>query len=75
MEPFLSDGSLLALESEIKEAQLKARGTKYLNVLSRLEGLPDFEVAKVNFNRFVNGELTLKELDREIDKHVPKKSE
>jgi hypothetical protein len=39
-------------------------------VLSRLEGLGVSDTTKAIFQRFVNGEVTIKELNAAIDEHL-----
>ena len=60
----------LLLEIKTKESELRAQETEYARVLSRLEGLEVSDTTKEIFQRFVNGELTIKELDTAIDEYL-----
>jgi hypothetical protein len=56
----------LLREIETKESQLRAKETEQAPVLSRLEGMEVSESTKAIFQRYVNGELTIKELGAAI---------
>jgi hypothetical protein len=60
----------LLLEIKTKEAQLRAQEREYALVLSRLEGLEVDDATKAMFQRYVNGELTIKELSTAIDEYL-----
>lgn len=60
----------LLLEIETKESQLRAQENEYALVLSRLEGLEVSAGSRAIFQRFVNGELTIKELSTAIDEYL-----
>ena len=60
----------LLLEIKTKESQLRAQESEYARVLSRLEGLEVFDSTKAIFQRFVNGGLTIKELNTAIDEYL-----
>jgi hypothetical protein len=61
------------LEIETKEGQLRAQESEYARALSRLEGLEVSDATKAMFHRFVNGEITIKELDAAIDEYINRK--
>lgn len=60
----------LLREIETNESQLRAQQTEWSQVLSRLDGLEVSDTTKAMFQRFVNGELTIKELSTAIDEYV-----
>ena len=60
----------LLLEIKTKESQLRAQESEYARVLSRLEGLEVSGATKAIFQRYIDGELTIKELDAAIDEHL-----
>ena len=60
----------LLLEIKTKEAQLRAQETEYARVLSRLEGLEVSGATKAIVQRYVNGELTIKDLNIAIDEYL-----
>ena len=64
----------LLLEIKTKEAQLRAQESEYALVLSRLEGLELDDATKAMFQRYVNGELTIKQLNSAIDEYLYQKS-
>ncbi len=60
----------LLCEIETNESQLRAQQTEWAQVLSRLDGLEVSDTTKAIFQRFVNGELTIKELSTAIDEYI-----
>ena len=60
----------LLLEIKTKEAQLRAQESEYAQVLSRLEGLDVSDATKAIFQRYVIGELTIKQLNTAIDEYL-----
>ena len=60
----------LILEVKTKEAQLRAEETEYAQVLSRLEGLEVSDATRAIFQRYLDGELTIKELSDAIDEYL-----
>lgn len=60
----------LVREIETNESQLRAQQTEWAQVLSRLDGLEVSDTTKAIFQRFVNGELTIKELSTAIDEYI-----
>ncbi len=59
----------LLLEIERNESQLRAQQTEWAQVLSCLDGVEVSDTTKAIFQRFVNGELTIKELSTAIDEY------
>jgi hypothetical protein len=60
----------LLLEIKTKESQLRAQESEYARVLSRLDGLEVSDATKAIFQRYVNGELTIQELNAAIDEYL-----
>ena len=60
----------LVLEIETKEAQLRSQEREYAQALSRLEGLEVSDTTKTIFQRYISGELTIKELNTAIDEYL-----
>lgn len=60
----------LLLEVKTKEAQLRVQESEYARVLSLLEGLEVSDATKAIFQRYVNGELTIKDLNTAIDQYL-----
>jgi hypothetical protein len=65
----------LMLEVETKEAQLRVLQAEYTLILSRLEGLEVSDETKAIFQRYVNGELTIKQLTAAIDDYLNLKAQ
>jgi hypothetical protein len=59
-----------ALIIETKEAELRAREHEFTEALSRLDGLEVSDASRAMFQRFVNGQMTIKELNTAIDKYL-----
>ena len=57
-------------EIKEKESELRAREAEWAHALSRLEGLEVSDATKAMFQRFVNGELTIEELNTAIDQYL-----
>ena len=66
---FLHDGPLF-FEVREKETLLRSEESEWASVLSRLDGLAASDTIKASFERFVNGELTIKELNTAIDEEL-----
>ena len=67
---FVPNPQPLLLEIETKESQLRVQGTEYAGVFCRLENLEVTDGTKAIFQRYVNGELTIKELSTAIDVYL-----
>jgi hypothetical protein len=63
-----------ALEIKTKEAELRVLEREFALVLSRLEGLEVSDTTRAIFQRYVNGELTIKELGAAIDEYLYRKA-
>jgi hypothetical protein len=59
-----------ALEVETKEVELRANESEQAQVLALLEGLEVSDATQAIFQRYVNGELTIKELGYAIDEYL-----
>ena len=59
-----------ALEIKTKEAELRVLEREFALVLCRLEGLEVSDTTRAIFQRYVNGELTIKELGAAIDQYL-----
>ena len=59
-----------ALEIKTKEAELRVLEREFELVLCRLEGLEVSDTTRAIFQRYVNGELTIKELRAAIDQYL-----
>jgi hypothetical protein len=64
-----------ALVIKTKEAELRVLEREFALVLSRLEGLEVSDTTRAIFQRYVNGELTIKELNVAIDKYLNLKAQ
>lgn len=60
----------LLLEIKTKESQLREQESEYARILSRLEGLEVSTATKAIFQRYIDGKLTIKDLDTAIDVHL-----
>ena len=58
------------LEIKAKESQVRKERHEYARVLSRLAALDVSDATTAMFQRFVNRELTIEDLDAAIDRHV-----
>jgi len=67
---YLNDVLGVALEIETKEAELRVQEREFADALSRLEVLAVSDVTKAIFQRYVSGEMTIKELNTAIDEHL-----
>lgn len=65
----------LLLEIKTKESQLRAEEREHARVLSRLEDLEVSDATKAIFKRYVNGELTIKELNSAINEYLARRHE
>jgi hypothetical protein len=63
-----------ALEIKTKEAELRVLEHEFALVLSRLEGLEVSDTTKAIVQGYINGALTIKELNAAIDQHLNLKS-
>jgi hypothetical protein len=64
-----------ALVIKTKEAELRVLEREFALVLSRLEGLEVSDTTRAIFQRYVNGELTIKELNAAIDEYLNLKAQ
>jgi hypothetical protein len=64
-----------ALVIKTKEAELRVLEREFALVLSRLEGLEVSDITRAIFQRYVNGELTIKELNAAIDEYLNLKAQ
>jgi hypothetical protein len=64
-----------ALVIKTKEAELRVLEREFALVLSRLEGLEVSDTTRAIFQRCVNGELTIKELNAAIDEYLNLKAQ
>jgi hypothetical protein len=62
------------LEIKTKEAELRVLEHEFALILFRLEGLEVSDTTKAIFQRYINGELTIKELNDAIDQYLNLKS-
>lgn len=60
----------LVFEIQEKEAQVRAQEAEWALALTRLEGLEVTDTTKAMFQRFVNGEVTVTELNAAIDEYL-----
>jgi hypothetical protein len=67
---YVPDIQSLLLELETNESQLQAQENGIAGVLARLESLEVCDDTKAIFQRYLNGELTIKELRSAIDEYL-----
>jgi len=60
----------LVLEIQTKEAELRAQESEFAEAFSRLDGLEVSDATKAIFQRYISGELTIKELNTAIDEYL-----
>jgi hypothetical protein len=65
---------LLRFEVKMKQAQVRTEENDWEEVLSRLADLEVSDASRAMFQRFLNGELTTKELTTAIDEYLSQKS-